>query len=124
LGRALLQEIFPPELGCHADESLGLVGTPLVGATLLHMCVDYDEIEIARWLLDRGLPVDARADVDAGGFGGHTALFGCVVSMPHTNGRQKEAAFARLPLDRGADPNARASSQRHAALVGPALPCA
>ena len=44
------QEIFPLELGCHADESLALHGTPLAGASLLHMCVDYDEIEIARWM--------------------------------------------------------------------------
>jgi len=110
------QDIFPPQLGCHADETLGLHGTPLAGATLLHMCVDYDEIEIARWLLDRGLPVDARADVDEAGFGGHTALFGCVVSMPHTNGRQQDASFARLLLDRGADANARASLRKQLAF--------
>ena len=41
------------------------VGTPLGGTTLLHMCVDYDEMEIARWLLDRGMDVNARAAVDA-----------------------------------------------------------
>jgi Ankyrin repeat len=103
------QDIYPLQLGCHADESLGLHGTPLIGATLLHMCVDYDEIDIARWLLDRGMPVDVRADVDSDGFGGHTALFGCVVSYPHLNKRQQDASFARLLLDRGADPNARAS---------------
>ena len=34
------QEIYPPELGCHADESLALHTTPLAGATLLHLCVD------------------------------------------------------------------------------------
>jgi hypothetical protein len=53
--------------------------------------------------------VDARAAIDSDGFGGHTALFGCVVSYPHLNGRQKDAAFTRLLLERGADPNARAS---------------
>jgi hypothetical protein len=55
------------------------------------------------------MPVDVRADVDSDGFGGHTALFGCVVSYPHLNKRQQDASFARLLLDRGADPNARAS---------------
>jgi hypothetical protein len=30
------------------------------------MCADYDEIEIARWLLDRGMNVDEPAVVDAG----------------------------------------------------------
>jgi hypothetical protein len=44
--------------------------------------LDYDELEIARWLLKRGMDVNARAAVDADGFGGHTALFGSVVSYP------------------------------------------
>ena len=75
------REIYPPALGCHADESLALHATPLAGTTLLHLCVDFDEIEIARWLLDRGADPNARAEVDADGFGGHTPLFGCVVSQ-------------------------------------------
>ena len=99
------QEIFPPELGCHADESLALHGTPLAGATLLHMCVDYDEIEIARWMIERGANVNAKAAVDADGFGGHTPLFGCVVSQSYRCGRQRDGDFTRLLLDHGADPN-------------------
>ena len=58
-------------------------GTPLHGTTLLHICADYDEIEIARWLLERGMNVNERAAVDADGFGGHTALFATVVSQPN-----------------------------------------
>src|ERR1700675_3380633 len=62
---------------------------------------------------------DAPAAVDANGFGGHTALFGAVVSYPNfwmnfTGGwahsrKPQNAAFAQLLLDHGADPNARAS---------------
>ncbi|HXV90257.1 MAG TPA: ankyrin repeat domain-containing protein [Gemmatimonadales bacterium] len=109
------EEIYPPELGCH-DEVLATHGTPLAGATLLHMCVDYDEREIARWLLDRGMAVDAPAAVDADGFGGHTALFATVVSQPafwmnYRRGPQV-APFAELLLDHGADPNARASLRK------------
>jgi ankyrin repeat protein len=106
------QEIFPPELGCHADESLALHGTPLAGASLLHMCVDYDEIEIARWMIARGANVNAQAAVDADGFGGHTALFGCVVSQSYRCGRQRDGDFTRLLLGHGADPNARASLRK------------
>jgi hypothetical protein len=109
------EEIYPPELGCH-DEVLATHGTPLAGATLLHMCVDYDEMEIARWLLARGMNADARAAVDADGFGGHTALFATVVSQPNyfaNRGRALGSApFARLLLDHGADPNARASLRK------------
>ena len=108
-------EIYPPELGCH-DEPQALHGTPLAGATLLHLCVEYDEMEIARWLLERGMDVDARAAVDADGFGGPTALFGAVVSYPNFMGNFRgelpDAPFARLLLDRGADPNARASLRK------------
>jgi hypothetical protein len=105
-------DIYPPSLKCHAEEWLAGHGTPLAGSTLLHMCVDYDEIEIARWLLERGMPVDAKAAVDGDGFGGHTALFGCVVSYAQLTGRQRDASFTRLLLDHGADPNARASLRK------------
>ncbi len=108
-------ELYPPELGCH-DEVLATHGTPLAGATLLHMCVDYDEFEIANWLLAQGMDVDAKAAVDADGFGGHTALFSTVVSQPNFwmnhMGKPLEAPFTQLLLDHGAEPNARASLRK------------
>lgn len=108
-------EIYPPEMGCH-DEVLATHGTPLAGATLLHMCVDYDELEIAEWLLDRGMDPNARAGVDRDGFGGHTPLFATVVSQPafwiNYQRRPPAAPFTGLLLARGADPNARASLRK------------
>jgi ankyrin repeat protein len=109
------EEIYPPELGCHEDP-LSTHGTPLHGATLLHMAIDFDEMEIARWLLARGTDPDARAAVGADGFGGHTPLFSTVVSQPNfwmNYGRKPQVApFAELLLDHGADPNARASLRK------------
>ena len=113
------REIYPPELACHEDESLALHGTPLDGSTLLHLCVDNDEIEIARWLLAKGMNVDARAEVDADGFGGHTALFGCVVAQSQRIRDSDD--FARLLLDHGADPNARASLRKRLRFIGDEL---
>lgn len=110
-------EIYPPELGCHADESLALHGTPLAGTTLLHLCVDNDEIDLARWLLERGADPNAPAEVDAEGFGGHTALFGCVVSQTHRVGLRRDDGFARLLLERGADPGVRASLRKRLRFV-------
>lgn len=112
-----LAEIYPPELGCGPDLSYGLHGTPLDGTTLLHICVEFDELETARWLIDHGADVNARAAVDADGFGGHTPLFGCVVNDSYLCGRQRDAAFARLLLDHGADPNARASIRKQLHFV-------
>jgi len=109
------EEIFPPELGCH-DEVQATHGTPLAGATLLHMSVDYDEMEIARWLLAKGMNVDAKAAIDPAGFGGHTALFATVVSQPNFwmnhNDLPKVAPFTELFLAHGANPNARASLRK------------
>jgi hypothetical protein len=108
-------EIYPPEIGCH-DEVNATHGTPLAGTTLLHMCVDYDEFEIAQWLLARGARVDTPATIDRDGFGGHTALFGAVVSQPNFwmnhGDRPHQARFAQLLLDHGADPNARATIRK------------
>lgn len=104
------EEIYLPSLGCHADHSLALHGTPLAGATLLHMSIDFDELPIARWLLARGARADAAAAVDAEGFGGHTPLFATVVIQPQRLRRADDAA--RLLLDHGANPNARASLRK------------
>ncbi len=115
------EEIYPPEMGCH-DEVSATQGTPLKGTTLLHLCVDYDELEIAKWLLANGMNVDAKAALDKDGFGDHTALFGTVVSQPnfwmnYTGGwshqRKPQAALlTELLLAYGADPNARASLRK------------
>lgn len=109
------EEIYPPQMGCH-DEILATQGTPLAGTTLLHLCVDYDEFEIAQWLLGRGMNVNVRAAVSADGFGGHTALFATVVSQPNFwmnyQKREQVAPFAQLLLDHGADPNIRASLRK------------
>jgi hypothetical protein len=102
-------EIYPPALGCDADPSLALNGTPLDGTTLLHCCVDFGELELARWLIERGADVDAAAAVDPDGFGGHTPVFGAVITA---SGAARTDAFARLLLDHGARPNARASLRK------------
>jgi hypothetical protein len=106
------EEIYPRSLGCHADPTLALHGTPIAGGTLLHMCVDFHETAIAEWLLDHGADVNARAAIDSDGFGGHTALFGCVVSQPYRVGALRGEGLTRLFLDRGADPAVRASLRK------------
>ena len=107
------REIYPREMGC-GDPINATVGTPLGGTTLLHMCADYDELEIARWLLKKGMDVNARSAVGTNGFGGYTALFSTVVSQPnfwmnHNKRGPFVAPFTELLLEHGADPNVRAS---------------
>ena len=109
------EEIYPPEFGCH-DEVLATQGTPLNGSTLLHLCVEYDEMEIAKWLIEQGADVNARAAVDEEGFGGHTALFNTVLSQPNFwmnyQGRPQEAPFTELLLAHGADVTIRGSFRK------------
>ncbi len=111
-----LAEIYPPELSCH--QGGGLTGTPVDGATLLHLCVDSGDLKTARWLLDQGMNPNIKAAVDAEGFGGHTPLFGCVIRC----GLLRTEALARLLLDHGADPNARASLRQRLQDAGDNTP--
>jgi hypothetical protein len=106
------EDIYPSGLGCGPDPTFALHGTPLAGTTLLHICVEFDEIEIARWLIEHGADVNAKAEVDAEGFGGQTPLFHCVVNDSYLCGRQRDGEFVRLLLDHGADPNVRASLRK------------
>ena len=49
--------------------------TSLQGVTALHICAEYNSVRCAAALIKAGANVNARADVDADGFGGHTPLF-------------------------------------------------
>lgn len=54
--------------------------TSLHGVSALHLCAEYGSIECARVLLELGLDVDVRAEVDRDGLGGQTPLFHTVNS--------------------------------------------
>ena len=108
-----ITEIYPLAPACSRDPYTAQ-GTPMHQTTLLHIAAYFDELEIAEWLLDRGMDPDTRAATDADGFGGYTALFSTVVSqhnfwVNYGKGQPDEAQFTRLLLDRGADVNVRAS---------------
>ena len=109
------EEIYPPEFG-RMDEVQATQCTPLAGTTLLHLCADYDELEIAQWLIAKGMDVNAKAAIDNDGFGGHTALYGTVVSQPafwvHHLRKEDHAPIARLLLEHGADVTLRASLRK------------
>jgi ankyrin repeat protein len=113
-----IADVYPLAPACagqpQADDRYTAQGTPVHGTTLLHIAAYFDEVEIAEWLLDRGMDPDARAAIDADGFGGYTALFSTVVSqhnfwVNYGKGQPDDARFTRLLLDRGANTNARAS---------------
>ena len=106
-------DVFPHAPAC-SREPYTAQGTPPHGTTLLHLAAYFDELEIAAWLLDRGMDPNVRAAIDADGFGGYTALFSTVVSqhnfwVNYGKGQPDDARFTQLLLDRGADPNVRAS---------------
>jgi hypothetical protein len=61
-----------------------------------------------------GADVNARAAVDRSGFGGHTPIFNCVMT---SNAGRRHEVLGRLLLDRGADPNARASIGKRLAFA-------
>ncbi len=109
--RFRLEEIYPPEVGLDPQDGLHL--TPLAGATLLHLAVEYCDLEAAAWLLDHGADPNLRAATDADGFGGHTPLYHTVITLgPRTD------ALTRLLLHHGADPNLRASLRKQLRHMG------
>jgi Ankyrin repeat len=105
------REIFPADLGCKPGD--GLHVTPVAGGTLLHLAIEYDDLDVARWLVSRGADANARAAIDADGFGGHTPLFHTVVTLAGPNDSN-----ARMLLERGADPNARATIRKQLRDMG------
>src|SRR4029077_20971863 len=68
-----ITDVYPLAPAC-SREPYTAQGTPVHGTTLLHIAAYFDEVEIAEWLLDRGMDPDARAAIDADGFGGYTSL--------------------------------------------------
>jgi hypothetical protein len=108
-----ITNVFPLAPAC-SREPYTAQGTPVHGTTLLHLAAYFDELQTAEWLLDRGMDPNVRSAIDAEGFGGYTALFSTVVSqhnfwVNYGKGQPDEARFTHLLLDRGADPNVRAS---------------
>lgn len=106
-----IEEIFPAELGLDG----GYHVAPLAGVTLLHMAVEYDEAEVAAWLLERGADANARSAIDCGPPGGHTPLFHTAVTL-----MVKSDVLARLLLRHGAEPNLRATFRKQLEDMGDA----
>lgn len=72
--------------------------TSCLGVSALHLCAEFNAVRCAAVLLDAGLDVNDRAEVDADGLGGQTPLFHAVNSIMN---------YCRpvmdLLVDRGAD---------------------
>ncbi|MCC6286918.1 MAG: ankyrin repeat domain-containing protein [Chitinophagaceae bacterium] len=55
--------------------SLDCTFTPLLEATLLHICAEYNHIHCAKMLVKYGADINAKAGFDSNGFGGQTPVF-------------------------------------------------
>ena len=72
--------------------------TPLTGVTLLHYCAEYNHLECAKILVQNGADVNAKANLDEHGFGGHTPIFHAVCQ--HNNNSIEALYFL---IEQGAD---------------------
>lgn len=90
-----------PHLDCGQTGGRSLT---LRGATLLHLAAEYGNTAAASLLLDCGAAVNGRAEVDARGVGGQTALFHAVTQFDDAG-----LEVTRVLLDRGADVTVRAT---------------
>ena len=55
--------------------SLHCTFTPLYKVSLLHICAEYNHLSSAKILVKHGADINAKAGLDANGFGGHTPIF-------------------------------------------------
>lgn len=109
------KEVFPPGFGIETLSPYATV-TPLSGGvTLLHMAVEFCDVEMARWLLEHGADVNAPTGTDRDGFGGWTPLFHAMATL-HVPRHFPD--MAELLLERGADPAVRASIRKPTAEGG------
>lgn len=102
-------EIFPPELEIDLPSKYAYV-TPLTsGVTLLHMAVEFCDLETAAWLIEKGADPNAASWVGEDGSGGWTPLFHTVATL-HVP--RSFPDLAALLIRSGADPNIRASVKK------------
>jgi ankyrin repeat protein len=59
----------------HRRYSFNCTFTPLLDASLLHICAEYNHVQCAEVLVKHGADIDAEAGFDANGFGGQTPVF-------------------------------------------------
>ncbi|MGB4772654.1 MAG: hypothetical protein WBP58_14400 [Chitinophagaceae bacterium] len=59
----------------HRTYTFNCTFTPLLNASLLHICAEYNLVKCAKVLLDAGADVNHRAGIDVNGFGGQTPVF-------------------------------------------------
>ena len=109
------RDVFPSGFDIELPSPYAYV-TPLSGGvTLLHMAVEFCDVEMARWLLEHGAAVNAASGKDRDGFGGWTPLFHAMATL---HAPRHFPDMAELLLERGADPAVRASIRKPAADGG------
>ena len=103
------EEIFPSDYGIKHPAPYACA-TPLTGGvTLLHMAVEFCDVEMAGWLLEHGANVNAPTRTDREGYGGWTPLFHAMASLQVP---RNFTDMADLLLAHGADPAVRASLRK------------
>ncbi len=111
---ALIHQRFPSlDFGATAARML-----TLRGGTLLHVAAEFQNLDAARLLLDRGADVNAAALLDEAGVGGQTPIF-------HAATQREDAGLplVELLVERGADLTVRAKLPGHHEAPGEVVEC-
>ncbi len=90
----------------------------LRGGTLLHVAAEFQSLDAARLLLDRGADVNAPAMLDDAGVGGQTPIFHAA-----TQGEDAGLPLVQLLVERGADLTIRAKLPGHYEAPGEVVEC-
>ncbi len=71
--------------------------TPMTGASLLHICAEFNHLSCAKTLVNYGMDINTRAGTDENGFGGQTPIFHTV-----NQSQNRSADMLHYLLDQGA----------------------
>jgi hypothetical protein len=96
--KALKQELAANPSIVFKSYSLRCAYTPLFKATLLHICAEFNHVACAKVLIKNGADINAKAGVDAHGFGGQTPIFHTV-----NQNNNQSVDMLNFCLDNGAD---------------------
>lgn len=95
---SLDQQLSAKPEAIHKKYTLPCTFTPLIDATLLHLCAEYNHVDSANILLKHDADVNTQAGLDEHGFGGQSPVFHTV--NQHNNNSKK---MLELLLSHGAD---------------------
>ncbi len=91
---SLDQQLSAKQEAIHNKYTLQCTFTPLIDASLLHLCAEYNHTACAYILLKHGVDINTKAGLDEHGFGGQSPIFHTVNQHNNNSKEMLELLFS------------------------------